>query len=59
MLPLQGVNKPSLTNFQEISRRYAGYIFKKSTRFLRDKPYNIKMQVKSVMSEDLLFFSFS
>jgi len=28
-------------------------------RFLRGKPYNIKMQAKFVLSEDLLFLSFS
>ena len=34
-----------------ISRRYAGHIFTKCQKiFLRDKPYNVKMQVKSVMS---------
>jgi len=40
---------------QEISRIH----FLNSGRFLRDKPYNIKMQVKFVMFEDLLFLSFS
>jgi len=38
-------------DFQEISRTH---IFN-SRRFSRDKPYNIKMQMKFVMSEDLLF----
>ena len=40
----------SLTNFQEISRRYPGYIFLNSRRFFCDKPYSIKMQVKFVMA---------
>jgi len=40
------VHKYSLTNFQEISRIH----FLNSRRFLRDKPYNIKMQVKFAMS---------
>ena len=44
--PPQGVCKSSLTNFQEISRIH----FKNSRRFLHDKPYNIEMQVKFVMS---------
>jgi len=30
--------------------RYPAYILKKSTRFLRDKPYDVKMQVKFVIS---------
>jgi len=33
--------------------------FLNSGRFPHDKPYNIKMQVKLVMFEDLLFLSFS
>jgi len=45
----QGVCKSSLTNFQEISRRYPGYFFK-SGRFVRYKAYNIKMQVKFIIS---------
>ena len=51
----QGVDKSSLANFQEISRIH----FLNSRRFLRDKPYNIKIRVKFVMSEDLLFLSIS
>ena len=31
-------------------------IFKTPEDFLRDKPYNVKMQLKFVMSEDLPFF---
>ena len=31
--------------------------FFNSRRFLRDKPYNIKMHVKFVMSDDLLTFT--
>jgi len=43
-------------DFQKISRIH----FKKNSgRFLRDKPYNIKMQVKFVMSDDVLCLSFS
>jgi len=33
--------------------------FLKFRKLLRDKPYDIKMQVKLVMSEDLLLLSFS
>ena len=55
MASTQGVYKSGLTNCQEISRTH---FKKKSIRFLRDKPNNIKMQVKFVMSEDLLFLSF-
>jgi len=33
--------------------------FKIPEDFLREKPHNIKMQVKFVMSEDLLFLSLS
>jgi len=51
----QGVYKTSLTNFQEISRIH---FFKIPEDFLRDKPYNIKMQVKFAMCEDLLLLSF-
>jgi len=58
--PNQRVYKSSLINLQELSRRYPGYILLKIPEdFLRDKPYNIKLQVKVVMSEDLLFLSFS
>jgi len=38
--------------------RYLGYIFLIPEDSLRDKPYNIKMQVNFVMSEDLLLFEF-
>jgi len=45
-----------------ISRRFPGDIqdtfFFKSRRFSRDKSYNIKMQVKFVVSQDILFFEF-
>jgi len=33
--------------------------FLNSGRFPHDKPYNIKMQLKFVMFEDLLFLTFS
>jgi len=46
---LQDVHKSSRTNFHEIYRRYPGYIFKNSRRFLHDKPCDIKMQAKFVM----------
>ena len=42
----QSVYKSSLTNFQEISSIHCF----KHTRFVRDKPYNIRMQVKFVTS---------
>jgi len=48
------VYKSSVTDFQEIFRIF----FNDSRRLLRDKPYNITMKVKSVMSEDLLLLRF-
>jgi len=47
---IQGVYNSSITNFQDI------YFFLNSTRFFRDKPHNIKMQAKFVMSENLILF---
>jgi len=43
---MQGVYKSSLTNIQEISEMH----FFNSRTFLSDQTYNIKMQVKLVMS---------
>jgi len=43
----QGLYKSSITNFQQISRIH---FFKNSRRISHDKPYNIKMQVKLLMS---------
>ena len=43
---VQAVDKSSLTNFYEIS---PGYFFE-TPEDLRDKPYNMKMQVKFVMA---------
>ena len=45
--------------FQEISMRYPEYIKKKKFQkiFSRDKPYNIEMQVKFVMSISVGFRS--
>ena len=44
---VKGIDKCSLNNFHEIS----GTHFQQNPEdFLRDKPYNIKMQVKFVMS---------
>jgi len=43
---MQGVYKSSLTNIQEISKMH----FFNSRTFLSDQTYNIKMQVKLVMS---------
>ena len=43
---MQGVYKSSLTNIQEISEMH----FLNSRTFLSDQTYNIKMQVKLVMS---------
>jgi len=47
---IQGFYNSTVNNFQDI------YFFLNSTRFLRDKPHNIKMQAKFVMSEDLILF---
>jgi len=46
-----------------ICRRFPGdiqdtFLKKTSRRFVHDKPYNIKMQLKFVMSDDLLLFQF-
>jgi len=43
---MQGVYKSSLTNIQEISEMH----FFNSRTFLSDQTYNIKMQVKLLMS---------
>jgi len=44
---VQGVYKSRLTNFQETSEIF---FLQNSVRFLREKPYNIEMQTKFVMS---------
>ena len=48
---ISGNYRLSTNPAQPIPRRYPGYIFFKFQKtFLHDKPYNIKMQVKFVMS---------
>jgi len=46
----RGLYKSSPTNFQEIYGRYPGHVLKTLHKILHHKRYNIKMQVKSVMS---------
>ena len=56
--PCEPVESRRNTGFLQFHRKqFPGYIyFLNSTRFLRDKPHNIKMQAKFVMSEDLILF---
>ena len=56
--PNAGSSRLSTNPADPISRRLLSGIrfFLNSRRFLWDKPYNIKMQVKFVLSQDLQFF---
>ena len=47
---------PQIQPIQFPGDYYPGYVFLNSRRFLWGKPYNIKMQVKFVLSQDLQFF---
>jgi len=53
---LVDVYKSSPTDFQEIS---GNILHKKSRTVFHDKPYDIKMQEKFVMSDDLLLWVFA